>query len=669
MSAIVSAPYIHENNGVFEHIDASYSLEQWDVRLSEALKNLNQSFKGIIYDESIPTIENTFIEMERIRANFAKVVTPFFTIYGAHTLDSWVSLNDRISGEITEMMTRFFQNDAFYQRCRLAADQVPESIDEATTLLIHNYMLSFRNSGMELDEKVRPEIIQINSTLESKFNEFNIQNTKNGNDFLVFTKDELKGLPENLLNSFSEVNGDGETVYHVSLQVMVVDSVLTFIENRSIREKLFTACSNRGFSGRKDNTVFDTRPILNEVMALRQERSKLLGYSSVTEYLLSDTMAESYKNVIKMFQNALKVKLPKMKEELNVLAESASKDGIDDLMPWDLEFYLAKVRNERYTVDESLISEYLALDNVISGAFMVAGRLFDLTFNEVHVKTYHELVKTYLVEKNGVAIGYFSTDFHVRPEKGPGAWMTEMHPYREEGQLPWIINVCNFPESVNNEPVLISFEDAVTVFHELGHALHGLLSFAKYPSQWGTSVMRDFVELPSQLLENWMTSSESLRLFARHYQTNEPIPEKLLNDLLISRDFGDSISFGRYCHSAIQDMLLHQFPHDKKVKWEALENYARSFANLPKVITPRHRFPHFSHIFSSDGYASQYYCYHWAKVLEESVFECFKKHGVFNKELANKLEELIYSTGGSRPPEALFQDFLKISNEMEVRSN
>jgi peptidyl-dipeptidase Dcp len=441
----------------------------------------------------------------------------------------------------------------------------------------------------------------------------------------------------------------------ITLARSSIEPFLTFSSRRDLRRSAHQAWTTRGtHPGAADNT-----PLIREIVALRAEQARLLGYENFAAYRLDDSMAKTADAVEGLLRRIWAPAKAKALEERAALAAAARAEGLNEpIEPWDWRYYAEQMRRARYDIDEAELKPYFVLDNMVSAAFDSAGRLFGLTFTpRPDLPVYHPDVRAWEVhDREGEHVGIFLHDNFARPGKRSGAWSSR---YRDQQNLdapvkPIIVNNNNFAKG---EPTLLSFDDAETLFHEFGHGLHALLSRVRYPSQSGTAVRRDFVEFPSQIFEHWLSVPENLRKYARHYQTREPIPEPLLRRLLAARTFNEGFATVEYTASAMIDMELHRHPHPKTLDLDEFERDFLKRHQVPREIGLRHRPAHFQHLFAGGGYAAGYYVYLWAEVLDADGFAAFEETGdAFDPALAARLGD-IYSAGDTRDPMDLYRAF------------
>ena len=434
---------------------------------------------------------------------------------------------------------------------------------------------------------------------------------------------------------------------------------LTFSKNRTLREKIYKGYVNKGKNSNSNNN----EQILIEISSLREERAKLLGFESHTELALQNTMAENKKNVLELLDNVWGPATIRAQEEIDEIQNLIQKEGNNfKLKPWDWWYYSEKVRKSKFDYSEEDMRPYLSLENIQKAAFTTAERLFDIKFKAMKkFPKYHEEIKAYKVlDNNNKIVGIFLTDYFARPSKQGGAWMTSYQDQSKNKGIkhPIVINVCNFPKPTKDKPTLLSFEQAITLFHEFGHGLHGLLSNVTYPSLSGTSVPRDYVEFPSQMMENWIRSPKVLKEFALHYETGKKIPHDLLKKYEKCQKFNQGFATTEYLAASYLDLAWHS-NNRKIIDINKFEKKLFKSLKKPNEIDSRYGSTYFNHIFSG-GYSSSYYSYMWSEVLDSSAFEVFEKKGLFHKSSGKKLKELVYSSGNSKN---LMDQFIKFNGK------
>jgi peptidyl-dipeptidase Dcp len=478
------------------------------------------------------------------------------------------------------------------------------------------------------------------------------------------SEEQLAGLPDFLRDAMAAVAEDRgqKGKYAVTLSRSIIEPFLTFSDNRELREQAFRAWIARGENGGDT----DNRGLIAEMLALRAEKAKLLGYDNFASLKLDDTMAKTPTAVNGLLMQVWEKAVARAREEEAELARLVADEGRNhDVMPWDWRHYAEKLRAEKFNFSEGELKPYLQLEKIIEACFDVAKRLFGITATEKKgIAAYHPDVRVFEVkDASGKLVALFLGDYFARSSKRSGAWMSSFQSQHKlklkngaEGELPIIYNVCNFAKPAEGKPALLSLDDARTLFHEFGHALHGMLSNVTYPSVSGTGVSRDFVELPSQLYEHWLTVPEILKRYAVHYQTGEPMPQALLDKVLAARTFNSGFATVEFTSSALVDMAYHTAAVTAEPM--ALEAKKLDEIGMPKSIVMRHRSPHFLHVFSGDGYSAGYYSYMWSEVLDADAFAAFEETGnAFDPAMAARLKDNIYSVGGSIDPEDAYKAF------------
>lgn len=609
-----------------------------------------------------PGIGNTLAALELAGDALSKVSAVFWCRAGAHTNETIQTLEREISPRMARHVSAIFMNDALFARIdRLYQDREALGLDAEASRVLEKTWKRFVRGGAQLDQDDKARLAAINEELAGLGAQFGQNVLADESGWALFLDEsDLAGLSDALKSAMAEAaETRGEKGrFAATLSRSIAEPFLASSERRDLREKVFSAFTKRGENGGKtDNT-----DVIARTLKLRSEKAKLLGYESYAALKLDDTMAKTPEAVQDLLQPVWRKAREKAAEDEKELARLAAREGQNHaIAPWDWRYYAEKRRAERFAFDESALKPYLALENVIAAAFDVAHRLFGLTFEELKaVPAWHEDVRTFIVRNaDGSTRGLFMADYFNRPSKRSGAWMSALQSgYRlGEGKSPIIYNVMNFAKPPKGRSALLSVDEARTLFHEFGHALHGLLSDVTWPSISGTSVSRDFVELPSQLFEHWFTVPEVLQKFALHHETGEPMPQELVEKMRAARTFDAGFATVEFTASALVDMAFHSLveaPEDPlRFEAETLEKL-----EMPKAIAMRHRTPHFLHVFAGDGYSAGYYSYMWSEVLDADAFRAFEEKGdPFDPETAEKLRRHIYSAGGSADPEELYKAF------------
>ncbi len=608
------------------------------------------------------TIENTLAALELSGEALHQVSAVFWSYAGANTNDEIQAIERDISPRLARHYSALFANAKLFSRIdALYQSRASLGLDSETGRVLEKTWKQFIRAGAGLDEAGKKRLSEINEQLALLGAEFGQGVLADEKEWVLFLEEsDLTGLPDFLINAMAataaERGREGE--YALTLSRSLTEPFLTFSDRRDLREKLFRAFIGRGeYAGKTNNN-----PVVAKTLALRAEKAKMLGYETFAAYKLDDTMAKTPGAVMDLLSPVWESAKLKAAEDEAELAESASAAGQNDgIAAWDWRFHAEKLRTRQFAFDEAELKPYLELENIIRAAFDVANRLFGISFREVPgIAAWHPDVRAFeVLNADGSRRGLFMADYFARSSKRSGAWMSGLQSGYKlgGGKAPIIYNVMNFSKPAKGKPALLSLDEARTLFHEFGHALHGLLSDVTWPSISGTSVSRDFVELPSQLYEHWLTVPEILTKHARHYETGKPMPAELLDKLLAARNFNAGFNTVEFTASALVDMAFHQTgeaPEDP-VRFEA-ETLAS--LGMPDAIAMRHRTPHFLHVFSGDGYSAGYYSYMWSEVLDADAFEAFEESGdPFDAELAEKLKTHIYAAGGSADPEELYTAF------------
>jgi peptidyl-dipeptidase Dcp len=614
---------------------------------------------AITAQTAAPTFENTIVPLEDAGRALARVDDIFGQLVGTDSNDELLAIERDISPQTAVHWNKVRMNEALFARIDALyrkRDALGLTAEQKRVLERHHTRQRREGAGLDAAKKKRlAEIVQRLAALGTSFSQNVLADEQSYT--MELGPGDLEGLPDFVRAAASAAAEErGMKGKHViTLQRSSVEPFLQFSSRRDLREKAFRAWIARGDTGGKT----DNKAIIAETMALRAERAKLLGYPTFAHYRLDDAMAKTPEAVRGLLE---KVWAPARKSALadrDALQELIAEEGGNfKLAPWDWRYYAEKLRIRRCDFDEAEAKLYFTLDRVIEAAFYGAQRLFGLTFQPVDVPVWHPDVRAWEVRgADGKHVGIFYGDYFARPSKQGGAWMGTLRDQeRLAGNIqPIVINVMNFNKG---DPTLLSFEDARTLFHEMGHGLHGLLSDVTYPTVACTSVLTDWVELPSQLYEHWFEQPEVLRKFARHHKTGEPIPEALVQKLMAAKNFDRGCQTLEYISSALVDLELHLLPSAGNLDVGAFERETLKRIGMPEEIAMRHRPPHFGHVFSGGYYASAYYSYMWSEVLDADAFAAFEETGdIFNPEVAKKLRDNVLSTGGSRDPAELYVAF------------
>ncbi len=632
-----------------------------------ALTEHEAEIDAIANNPQAPTFENTILPLEIAGDGLSRVSSLFWNKAGAHTNDDIQSLEREIAPKMSRHYSKIGMNAALFSRIdTLWENRETLNLDLEATRVLERHWKGFVKSGAKLPKAEQERLAAINETLASlgaKFGQ-NVLADEKSWALILTGGDELAGLPDFLKDSMASAARDrGEDgKYAVTLSRSIIEPFLTFSENRDLREQAFRAWTARGANGGET----DNRETIRETLALRAEKAKLLGYDNYAALKLDNTMAKTADAVNGLLTQVWEKAVARAREEEADLAKLIASEGKNhDVMPWDWRHYAEKLRSQRFNFSESELKPYLQLEKIIDACFDVAQRLFGITATEKKgVTGYHPDVRVFDIrDADGKLIALFLGDYFARASKRSGAWMSAFQSQHKltlkngaKGEIPIIYNVCNFAKPAEGRPALLSLDDARTLFHEFGHALHGMLSNVNYPTVSGTSVSRDFVELPSQLYEHWLTVPAILKQYAVHEQTGEPMPQALLDKVLAARTFNSGFNTVEFTSSALVDMAFHtrdEVEDPMAVQAEILEKIG-----MPASIVMRHATPHFQHVFSGDGYSAGYYSYMWSEVLDADAFAAFEEAGdAFDGTMARRLKDNIYSIGGAVDPEDAYKAF------------
>ena len=627
----------------FEHYEPAF-MQGIDEHQKEILK--------IAQNEKEPTFENTLEALESSGKTLDKVANVFYNLLGSNTNDEFDALAVKMSPLLSAHNDKILLNKELFERIKILKSNEPslKLSDEQKRLLDETYK-RFQRAGANLDQEAMIRLTEINSSLSSLSVQFdqNVLKETNGYSLIIDDPDDLQGLPNEEIRQASLLASseghDGKWVFKPTRVSMY--PFLTYSEKRELRENLYKSYILRG----DNDNDFDNKEIIKKMVALRKEKANLMGFETHADYVLDNTMAKTTLNVNKLLDTVWNPGIEKAKGEVEAMQEIILEEGGNfKLEAWDWWHYSEKLRQEKFDFKEEEVKPYFSEDKVLKGAFEVAKKLFEITFTERDdLPKYREDIRTFVVEDfNNQVIGIFYTDFTQRPNKGGGAWMNTFRSQSKfEGKtIPIVINVCNFPPKNVDGVSLLSFEQVETLFHEFGHGLHGLLSDVNYPSLSGTAVTRDYVEFPSQMMENWAREPEVIKTFAKHYITGETIPDELLAKISEARTFNEGFETSEYVAAAHLDMAFHM-EKDSIEDIDAFEDETLKNLGLIPEIESRYRSTYFGHIFAG-GYSSGYYSYLWTEVLEADAFEAFKQNGLYHKETADKLKKYVYSSGNTK---------------------
>jgi peptidyl-dipeptidase Dcp len=629
----------------------------------QAFADHTAEIHAIAKDPAEPDFANTITALERSGKLLTKVSAVFYDLVSAHSNPEILAIDKDISPRMARHWNPIMMNAALFTRIAALHDKRDGlGLTAEQKRLLERTYTNFRRAGAGLSEQAKTRMAEINERLAQLGTTFSHHLLADEQDWVLeLNVDDLAGLPESFIAAARAAAEErklaGKAV--VTLSRSSVEPFLKSADRRDLREKVYRAFVARGDNGNAN----DNNETIVEVLRLREESARLLGYPTFAAYRLEDSMAKTPENVRGLLERVWKPARAKAladRDELQALI--AEEGGNFKLAPWDWRYYAEKLRLRRANFDDAAIKPYLALDNMIEAAFDCATRLFGLTFAEREdIPVWHPDVRVWEVrDRDGRHKALFYGDYFARPSKRSGAWMTSLRDQQKlDGEIaPLILNICNFSKGADGAPSLLSPDDARTLFHEFGHGLHGMLSNVTYPSLAGTSVFTDFVELPSQLYEHWQERPEVLQRFARHAETGEPLPQDLLNRFLAARKFNQGFATVEFISSALIDLEFHTQPASASRDIRAFERAELEKIGMPEEIAMRHRPQQFGHVFSGGYYAAGYYSYMWSEVMDADAFGAFEEAGnIFDPAVAKRLHDDIYSTGGSVDPEAAYVAF------------
>jgi peptidyl-dipeptidase Dcp len=627
-----------------------------------ALARHRAEIDAIAADTAAPTFANTIEALERSGSDLERVSNVFFVVAEADTSDEIEEIERDISPLLARHSNALYLNRALYARIAdLHRRRDALGLDAERARVLDRYHTRFVRAGAALDQAAQDRLAAINERLASLGTQFGQNVLADEKAFaLILEESDLDGLPDFAraeARAAAEERGHSGK-YAITLSRSSCETFLQFSGRRDLREKVFQAWIKRGENG----GATDNRALIAEMVALRAERAKLLGFDTFADYRLDDQMAKTPGAARKLLDEVWRRARLKAQLERDALQKLVAGEGGNfRLAPHDWRYYAEKRRKAEFDLDEAELKPYFQLDKMIEAAFETARRLFGLTFVPLDVPLYHKDARAFEVkDAQGRHVGLFIGDYFARGSKHSGAWMTSLRDQEKlEGEItPVILNVCNFSKPSAGEPALLSFDDANTLFHEFGHALHGLLSNVTYPLLSGTAVPNDFVELPSQLFEHWLETPEILKTYARHARTGAPMPQALIDRLLATRTYNQGFATVEYTACALVDLDVHALKEAGALDVSAFERASLEGIDMPAEIVMRHRLPHFQHLFSGGGYAASYYSYMWSEVLDADAFEAFEETGdVFDPATAKRLRDYIYGAGNLRDPVEAYKAF------------
>ena len=624
----------------------------------ELIKISEKEIDDIVENNEEPSFENVIEALAYSGEKLDVVSSIFFNLNSAETNDEIQKIAQEVSPLLTEFSAKISQNEKLFSKIKkVYEEQQKYQLNEEQQMLLSETYKGFVRSGALLNETDKEKFKEISIELSKKSLQFGQNVLAETNNYFKHITDEkdLAGIPEAILQQYredaKERNLEG---FVVTLQYPSYIPFMTYAENRELRKELALANGKKSFS----NNEFDNQNLIKEIITLKQEKAQLLGYKNYAEYVLEERMAKSPDQVTSFLNELLEKAKPYAEKEIEELKTLAKADGIEEMQSYDHAFYAEKLRKQKFDIDDEELKPYFQLEKVQEAVFGLAKKLFGLDFVEsTEIQKYHEEVKTYEIFENGVFKALLYVDYFPRKGKRAGAWMTSFkNQFRKNGEnsRPHISVVCNFSKPTSDTPSLLTFQEVTTLFHEFGHALHGVLADTTYPNLSGTSVKWDFVELPSQFLENFCYEPEFLKTFAKHYKTGEVLPDEKIQKISDSKNFMEGYQTLRQLGFGLLDMAYHSNA-DKVGDIKTFETEETKATNLYPSNPETAMSTSFSHIFQG-GYSAGYYSYKWAEVLDADAFQYFKENGIFNPEIAAKYKVLL-SSGGTKDPMELYKNF------------
>ena len=675
-SAITSAITINAQdktnmNPFFETYTTPYQVppfhliknEHFKPAILEGIKKQEAEIKAIVSNKEKPTFENTILAMENSGKLLSKVSTVFYNLNSANTNEEIQAIAKELAPRLSAHNDNINLNPELFQRVKAVWDnQANLNLNKEQSKILENLYKNFVRSGANLSEENKKRLREINAEMAVATLKYgqNILAETNAYELVISDKKDLEGLPNELIEAASsEAKSRGkEGKWVFTLSNSSVMPFLQYSSNRKLRKEIWNAYQMRA----NQNNDKDNKELAITIANLRGERARLLGYATHADYVLEKSMAKNPETATKLLMDLWTPALNMAKQEAADIKKMMVKDGIKgNVEPYDWRYYAEKIRKERFDLNEQEMKPYFSLDRTREGIFTVCKNLYGLQFNPLkEVPTYHEDVTVWEVKDTFEnLIGILYMDFHPRASKRGGAWMTSYRTQKmENGKrvVPIVSIVCNFTKPTENAPALLTFDEVSTFFHEFGHALHGLLSNVTYESLAGTNVPRDFVELPSQIMENWAAEPEVLKMYAKHYKTGEVIPDAMIEKMQKAGTFDQGFATTEYLAAALLDMDYHTQKIMIKVDSETFENESMKKIGLTNEIIPRYRSTYFNHIFAG-GYSAGYYSYIWSGVLDTDAFEVFKLNGLFNQDYAKSFRTNILEKGGTEEPMVLYKNF------------
>ena len=636
--------------------------EHFMPAIKTAIKTTKREIDSITNNSDVPTFENTIEAIEFSGQKLDSITSILYNLNAAETNPAIQEATQKAAPLLAEHTNDIILNEKLFDRIKKVHEQKNNlSLSPEQKTLLDKKFKSFRRNGALLANEAQQKLREIDkelSELKLRFSKNVLADTQ-AFSLHVTDKKNLKGLPEAAMESAKKLAQEKQKEGWIfTLDFPSYHAIVTYADDRELRKKISIAYKQRGFQKNENNN----EEIIKKIARLRLERAKLLGYQTHAEYVLEERMAQKPQQVMEFLDQLLEKALPIAKKEFKEIQDFTANKGINDLQSWDAAYFIEKLKKLKFDIDDELTKPYFQLDNVVNGVFEVAHKLYDLNFTKTSaIDVYHNEVEAYKVsDDNGRFIAYLYMDFFPRPGKRAGAWMTSYkNQWKKDGNdsRPHISIVCNFNRPTDTKPSLLTFREVTTLFHEFGHALHGMLADTIYPSLSGTHVYWDFVELPSQVLENWAYEKETLNLFAKHYKEGTVIPITYVEKIKEAANFMEGLATIRQLSFGFLDMAWHHQKDLSSIEKVALfEQKAMRKTQLYPLVPNTCMSTAFSHIFSG-GYSSGYYSYKWAEVLDADAFELFLENGIFDKKTAQRFKENILQKGGTEEPMKLYKRF------------
>ena len=672
MAALTSCGNKEEQNPFLTDYTTPYEIppfeqikpEHYLPALRAGIEQHNAQIDSILNCTEEPTFENTILAFEESGEILTKVEMVFFALSESDSSDELVKVAEEFEPLVSQHNDEVAMNPRLFERIKYLYDRIDSlDLNIAQKRAVKDYYKSFTRNGALLSDADKEKLKALNTELTTLYQQFNknLLNATNAFQIVVENADELSGLPQSNIDVAAEEakNAGLEGKWLFTLHAPSRLPLLQYADNRDLRQKMYEGYTTLASSGEYDNA-----PVINKILKVRAQKAALLGFENYGSYMTDNVMAGSIENAENLLMKIWKPAIAKVAEEVTEMQAIVDEEGGDfKIAPWDYYYYAEKVRQKKYELEESKVREYFPLDSVRKGIFTMAERLYGVTFTEMpDAPKYHPEVVVYDVKDlEGNHVSVFMTDYFPRASKRQGAWMSEFkgsYVDRDgKASRPIIYNVGNFSKPVGDTPSLLTLDEVETMFHEFGHGLHGMLSKAVLRSQAGTNVDRDFVELPSQIHEHWALEPELLKVYAHHYKTGEVIPDEMVEKLIAAANHNQGFATTELVGAALLDLQYGKLNPTEDIDVVGFEKQVAENLKMPAEVQFRYRSPYFKHIFGSDGYASGYYTYLWAEVLDSDGFELFKEKGVFDAETAKSFKENILEMGGSEDPMTLFVRF------------